>query len=122
MKEAGSDAAFRLQCHGATAKQSVVAAMIHVDSIIDTRRRPGLVMHPRTRVLRALNRNIKTVLNSDRKDPHWTRRKPKRGECLQEPPRQRQSLYRLRNTLPLPSVETTFRSHTATQLPTMILA
>jgi len=37
-------------------------------------------MHARVGVLRALNRNVGRVFNSDRKDTHWGKRKLKRDE------------------------------------------
>jgi hypothetical protein len=36
---------------------------------------PGPLMHARVGLLRALNRNVEPVFDSDRKDPHWGRRK-----------------------------------------------
>lgn len=35
----------------------------------------GPLMHARVGMLRALNRNVERVFNSDRKDPHWGKRK-----------------------------------------------
>jgi hypothetical protein len=38
----------------------------------------GPLMHARVGVLRALNRNVERVFNSDRKEHHWGKRKLKR--------------------------------------------
>jgi hypothetical protein len=38
----------------------------------------GPLMHTRVDVLRALNRNVERVLNTSRKDTHWSRGKLKR--------------------------------------------
>jgi hypothetical protein len=40
----------------------------------------GPLMHARVGVLRALNRNVGRVFNSDRKDTHWGKRKLKRDQ------------------------------------------
>ena len=40
-------------------------------------RRP--LLHARVGMLRTLNRNVERVFNRDRKDPHWGKRKLKRG-------------------------------------------
>ena len=40
----------------------------------------GPLLHARVGVLRALNRNVERVLNPDRKDTHWGKRKLKRDE------------------------------------------
>jgi len=37
-------------------------------------------MHARIGVIRALNRNVERVFNSDRKDTHWGKRKLKRDQ------------------------------------------
>ena len=40
----------------------------------------GPLMHARTGMLRALNRNVERVFNPDRKDKRWGKRKLKRDE------------------------------------------
>jgi hypothetical protein len=40
----------------------------------------GPLMHARVGVLRALNRNVERVFNSDRKETQWGKRKLKRDE------------------------------------------
>jgi hypothetical protein len=42
----------------------------------------GPLMHARIGMLRALNRHVERVFNSDRKDTHWRKRKLKRDDPI----------------------------------------
>jgi hypothetical protein len=50
------------------------------DPLPDRCRRCDFLMHARIGLLRALNRRLERVF-SDRKDPHWGRRKLTRNQC-----------------------------------------
>jgi hypothetical protein len=50
------------------------------EALIMAAERCGPLMHARVGMLRALNRTVERVFNSDRKETHWRKRKLKRDE------------------------------------------
>jgi hypothetical protein len=51
-----------------------------MEALILVARLGGPTMFARIGVMRALNRHVERVFNSDRKDAHWGKRKLKRDE------------------------------------------
>ena len=60
--------------HEAAEWQAAMEALILVATL------GGPTMLPRIGIMRALNRHVERVFNSDRKDTHWGKRKLKRDE------------------------------------------
>ena len=62
-----------------------------MEALILVATRGGPTMFARIGVMRALNRNVERVFNSNRKDSHWGKRKPARtdDQSRSEPQRDR---------------------------------